>query len=1024
MATEYLNIIVQEKGSRVVKRNLEELAGAGEVANKTLLPFKTALLSFGATAFAQELARMVDSVTSFKNRLRLVTNTTQEFVAAQKEIFDISSRTRTDFEGTAAVFTRTALAVRGLGFSLKETLGFTETLNQAIILSGANAREAEAALIQLSQGLASGALRGDELRSVLEQLPYVADIIGKEAVRQGLIPEAEINASGDAVDKLTGALYNARGQLRALGTEGALNTKLIFDAIRNTADETSAKFSLTVPTIGQAFSVLRTEALRTINTMDTFTNASGFVAEGIISLANSLDIFVFGIGTAAVAFTAFKLSSFIGGLVRSHMELTAAISSGNAVLLTSVEIERAKAASSLQEAVASQAQTAAKVRQTQAEVAYLQAQRAVLAQQQASLAVTVALARTDTALAAARAQLTRATAAQAASEAALTAAQSRSAAANVAANTMTARLANAFPLLASVIGRASAALSGLWSIMLANPVAAIIAAVAALVTGLVLFSDKIGIIGEDFVTLRDVGIATFQLIAEALAPVIDFISSGFSVALEAAASLWDKFANFVKKTLTGLLSGVKSYVNFVIGYWTGLVSSLIKIWRIFPDAVIDVWRIAINKVIDLTKEWVVEFIKLLTDVEKVLESIGLSSPFSKMLDDFSNGLDNLRPKISGSASQVGRIFSDEFKKSLNVDYIGGGWEAILVRSRKLAQERMALAGLENKKGGAAGSGASPLGKGEKNFQKTIQELTLQNELLRVGRSEREILQGVLKIEEDLKRKLTASERGLVEELIREKEVLERSAQIYEETQKAASQYNLTVNALNRLLKEGRINQEEFSNSILRARLTFLDTQRDMASGVERGFLRILETTGDYARQMEGIITSAFDGMSRSIADLVVDGKADFRSLIKSIDKQIVQLVISQGFQQLFGGYAGRQGGQLQGGRQMAPTGGGLFGGLLEGVRGLFGFQDGGSFQVGAQTGIAPLPGTDNRLIAFRAQDGERVTITPRGESAGGGGKNVVVTFNITTPDVNSFRQSQGQLAAKAARMIGQGQRNM
>jgi phage-related minor tail protein len=169
--------------------------------------------------------------------------------------------------------------------------------------------------------------------------------------------------------------------------------------------------------------------------------------------------------------------------------------------------------------------------------------------------------------------------------------------------------------------------------------------------------------------------------------------------------------------------------------------------------------------------------------------------------------------------------------------------------------------------------------------------------------------------------------------------------------------------------------------------------------------------------MENIITTAFDGMSQAIADLVVDGEADFGSLIRSINKMIVQLVVSQAFQQLFGG-TGVAGGQ---------AGGNIFGSLFSGFKSLFGLQTGGSFTVGSQTGIAPLPngGNDNRLVAFRAQDGEQVTVTPRGQAAGGGSTNqTIVNFNITTPDVQGFRASESQLAAKAARMIGRGQRNM
>jgi hypothetical protein len=78
------------------------------------------------------------------------------------------------------------------------------------------------------------------------------------------------------------------------------------------------------------------------------------------------------------------------------------------------------------------------------------------------------------------------------------------------------------------------------------------------------------------------------------------------------------------------------------------------------------------------------------------------------------------------------------------------------------------------------------------------------------------------------------------------------------------------------------------------------------------------------------------------------------------------------------------------------------------VASLFGAASGGSFQVGASTALGSMNGTDNRLIAFRARDGENVSVTPPGQRAGGGG-GVVQNFNISTPDASSFRASQGQI---------------
>lgn len=1026
MATETIDIIVRENGARVVKRNLEEIGAVAERSVRGLRLLQNALFVLGGAGLLSGLTKMLDTLTNFENRLVLVTKSTAELNAVQSELFDIATRTRSRFESTAEVYTRVALAVREMGVSQKDTLQFTESLNQATILSGASSREAGAALIQLSQGLAAGRLNGDELRSVLEQLPFVADVIAKQ-------------------------LGVTRGELRKLGADGKISTQVIIEAFRNAREELAEKFAKTVPTIGQAFEVFRTQLLKTLDNLDDTTGASAAVARAIIALANSIDVLVASVIAAGLAFAGWKLGGIIQSLVTwisLNRQMAAAVAAGNATMLTAVGIEQAKAASSLAAAQAQSVETASTLAAIQADIAQLNIQRTLLVQQQASIVLdnqrriardaltgrfiaynaavaqnirtNIALQRTETALLATKGQLTSATAAQTAATTALAAAQGRATAANAAATTFTARLATMFPGLAAIVRGVAAAFTGLWAIIVANPIGAIIALIVAAVAALVFFSDKITITSDGLVTLQDVGIAAFQLIMEAIAPVGQFLTDTFGPALQWVGEkfqwLWDKIVEGVM----WLLNAIKTYVNMQIGLWVGLVNSIIKAWNILPAALMDIGKLAINGLITVIEAGVNGILAaiqgLLDFIGQAAVAVGKENPFANLIGKVD--LSQYRQELSGAAAEVGQIISEEFGKSLNTDYIGNAWSAVLERARVVAQERLARTTADlNQPGtprttpGAAGDGKA------KSFEEIVKELTLQNELLRVNAAEREKLQAIIKVEEEMKRKLTETERALVMEILNENEVLKKAAEIYETVKGPAYDYQLTLQALNELLKAGRINQQEFTNEVIKARIEFLNSQTDMASGMERGFLKILQKTGDYATQMESIITTAFDGMSSAIADLVVDGEADFGSLIRSINKMIVQLVVSQAFQQLFGS-TGVSGG---------AAGGNIFGSLFSGLKGLFGLQTGGSFTVGANTGVAPLPngGNDNRLVAFRAQDGEQVTVTPRGQAPSGGSTSqTIVNFNITTPDVAGFRASESQLAAKAARMIGRGQRNM
>lgn len=251
------------RGSDKLDDRLAKLEKSGERLRRTL---GRAFTLVGLIAAARQIGVFADTLTNAANRIRLVTKNSKELNAVMQRLFDISARTRTGFSSTATIFSRTALAVKDLGLSLQETLDFTEALNQAIVLSGVKAQEANAGLIQLSQGLASGTLRGDELRSVLEQLPKVADLI---AAQLGVL----------------------RGELRILGEQGKISTKQIIKAFTGLAAADLVKaFGDSIPTISQGFSVLTTRIIQFVGKADAATGASEKLARSLIFIAENLEL--------------------------------------------------------------------------------------------------------------------------------------------------------------------------------------------------------------------------------------------------------------------------------------------------------------------------------------------------------------------------------------------------------------------------------------------------------------------------------------------------------------------------------------------------------------------------------------------------------------------------------------------------------------------------------------------------------------------------------------------------------------
>lgn len=297
MATTRYVIQINTTGAVQAQQQIAAIGTASKQTNSAVQFLQQGLRTIGGALAARQLALYADSVTNLKNRLTLLTDSTNEVKAITDELFDIAARTRTEFDSTAQIYTRLALAGKTLGESQSELLKVTESINQAVILSGANAREASNGLIQLSQAIASNRLGGDELRSVLEQLPAVADIVGKELVRVGL------------------ATRGTRGEVRQLGFEGKITARILIDAFKQARQELAEKFAKTVPTIGQAFEVLRTRFVQFINDTNEATGGSRVLARAIIFVAEHLGDFADALTVLAGAFAGLKLASLIGLVV-------------------------------------------------------------------------------------------------------------------------------------------------------------------------------------------------------------------------------------------------------------------------------------------------------------------------------------------------------------------------------------------------------------------------------------------------------------------------------------------------------------------------------------------------------------------------------------------------------------------------------------------------------------------------------------------------------------------------------------
>ena len=276
--------------------------------------------------------RGADSIINFENQIREATGvltghalTVTQVRDVYQRLVDVAQDTRSSLQGTVTIFARVAQAGQGISAGLDTILQFTESLNQAVILGGATAAEAQNALIQLSQGLASGTLRGDELRSVLEQLPVVADVIAR-------------------------SLGVTRGELRELGEEGKITADIIVDAFRKAEEDLSTRFARVNLTLSQALTTLRNATTDLFGRFASDSGAVQVISRAIIALAENIELLAraaVGAVAAMVALTSIRIIAGIGKLVASLALLFvtnpiggffAAIGTGLSLLVRSIGI--------------------------------------------------------------------------------------------------------------------------------------------------------------------------------------------------------------------------------------------------------------------------------------------------------------------------------------------------------------------------------------------------------------------------------------------------------------------------------------------------------------------------------------------------------------------------------------------------------------------------------------------------------------------------------------------------------------
>lgn len=284
---------------RASESSVQNLTSVGSATSQLVGQFGKLQNVVGAIAggalfggLTRDLAHTADAYNNLSAKVELATGKGAAFTPAFEGVFQVATRTSSALETTGNLFTKLAEAGKAIGVSNAQALALTETINQATQLSGASAESANAALVQLIQGLQSGVLRGEEFNSVMEQAPRLA------------------KALADGLGVTT-------GELRKQAEAGRLTSDVVIKALQGQALVVQQEFDKLPPTVGRALQNIETQWTKYVGEVDKANGISVKAAEAIGFVGKHLDDLGKILLTAGEAWAAFKAIDLAGVFLRT-----------------------------------------------------------------------------------------------------------------------------------------------------------------------------------------------------------------------------------------------------------------------------------------------------------------------------------------------------------------------------------------------------------------------------------------------------------------------------------------------------------------------------------------------------------------------------------------------------------------------------------------------------------------------------------------------------------------------------------
>lgn len=283
MATERIQIEVSENGSRVVKRNLEDIGTTARNAAGGVGILQAALagLSF------RTAANIIDSYTLMQKKIISVTNSQAELQAVTQRLYETAQNTRQGIDVVTDAYFRFNGALEKMGYSQNEVIGLTETISKAFVIAGSSAEETERAMVQLAQGFSKNKLQTQDLKAAMEQAPYVISVLARN-----------LGVAGYSAQQAEFALYE-------LAEQGKLTSKVMYEAFAKARAEIEEKFLKTLPTIQQGIIAIQREFNRWVGEMAYSSGVAQALGNGLQYIAANFDSLSKYVGVALAALGGF-----------------------------------------------------------------------------------------------------------------------------------------------------------------------------------------------------------------------------------------------------------------------------------------------------------------------------------------------------------------------------------------------------------------------------------------------------------------------------------------------------------------------------------------------------------------------------------------------------------------------------------------------------------------------------------------------------------------------------------------------